>query len=140
MKKLPALLLSVLLWYGCKPTTSEPAINIRLINNNQSVKISGFDPLVLNEIARDTATHFESLVQVYRMPADTDMKDYQPVQPGSYIVKNSDLVFTPDTSFSKHQHYFMRYFRHSESISVWDFVKGKRTAAKLRHTDLIFTP
>jgi len=137
MKNLPALLL-ILICIGCKPGTPQPIISIALINNNQSLQITGFNNLVIKEIASDTAAHFESLVPVFRMPADTDMKDYQPVQPGHYMVKDSALVFTPDTPFAKHQAYFMRYFQYGGGSSVWDFLKGKKTASKLCYTDLIF--
>ncbi len=138
MKKLPALLL-VLICLGCKSKTSEPVIHISLINNNQSLKINGLDNAIISDIARDTSNHFENLAPVYRMPADTDMKDFQPNQPGKYVVKDDALVFTPDTPFIKQQTYFMRYYQYGEGNSVWDFVKHKKTALKLRYTDLGFS-
>ena len=119
-------------------TKPHNAIHIALINNNRSVKIAGLNNLVIQEIARDTANRFESLVPVYKMPVDTDMIEFQPIQPGKYTVKNSALVFTPDTPFVKHQTYFIRYYQYGEGNSVWDFVKGKKTASKLHFTDLIF--
>jgi len=139
MKKLSALLL-VLICLGCKSKTSEPVIHITLINNDRSLQITGFNNLVIKEIANDTTAHFESLVPVFRMPADTDMRDYQPVQAGHYLVKDSLLMFTPDTPFAKNQAYFVRYFQYGGGSSVWDFLKGKKTASKLRYTDLIFKP
>ena len=135
MKKLPILLLFCI---SCSVKPHSPAVQIALINNGQSVKIIGFDKMILDDIAHDSTNNFESLVPVYRMPADTDMKDYQPVQPGKYLVKDSALIFTPDTPFVKHQTYFMRYYQYGGGNSVWDFVKGKKTASKLRYTDLIF--
>ena len=135
MKKL--LFILVLFCLGCM-TKPHNAIHIALINNNRSVKIAGLNNLVIQEIARDTANRFESLVPVYKMPVDTDMIEFQPIQPGKYTVKNSALVFTPDTPFVKHQTYFIRYYQYGEGNSVWDFVKGKKTASKLHFTDLIF--
>jgi hypothetical protein len=137
MKNLPALFL-ILICIGCKSETSQPVISIALVNNNQSLQITGLNNLVIKEIASDSTNHFESLIPVFRMPADTDMKDYQPVQPGKYMVKDSAIIFTPDTPFAKHQGYFMRYFQYGGGSSVWDFLKGKKTASKLRYTDLIF--
>jgi hypothetical protein len=129
----------VLFCLGC---CSRPPvlIHIALINNHQAVKITGLDIAVIRDIARDTTNHFESLFAVYRMPADTDMKDYQPLQPGRYEVKNSAVIFTPDTPFVKKQGYFIRYYQYGEGNSALDFVKGKKTASKLRFTDLIFKP
>ena len=128
----------LLLCVGCTSKAPMPAINISLVNNNQSLQISGLDRIIITDIARDTANHFESLVPVYRMPADTDMKDYQPIQPGKYTVKDSAIVFTPDTPFTKQQVYFVRYFQYGGDYKVMDFVKGRRTATKLRYSDLIF--
>ncbi len=136
MKKL--LVILAFFCFGCKSKPHTTVIHIALINNNQSVKITGLNNLVIREIVRDTANNFESLVPVYRMPADTDMKEFQSVQPGKYAVNDSALVFTPDTPFLKHQTYFIRYYQYGEGNSVWDFVKGKKTASKLRFTDLIF--
>jgi len=135
MKKLPFVLL--LFCIGCETKQAVAPINIALVNNNRSLKITGLDNAILQDIARDTSNHFENLMPVYRMPADTDMKDYQPIQPGKYLVKNSAVVFTPDTAFAKGQVYFMRYYQY-DGGSVWDFVKGKRSATKLRYIDLIF--
>lgn len=128
----------LLICLGCTSKAPAPTINISLVNNNQSLQISGLDKIIITDIARDTANHFESLVPVFRMPADTDMKDYQPIQPGKYIVKDSALIFTPDTPFTKQQVYFVRYFQYGGDYKVMDFVKGQRTATKLRYTDLIF--
>lgn len=132
-------LVMVLFCLGC---SSRPPVlvHIALVNNRQSVQISGLDIAVIQDIARDTANHFESLFAVYRMPADTDMKDYQPLQPGRYRVKDSAVIFTPDTPFVKKQAYFIRYYQYGEANSALDFVKGKKTANKLRFTDLIFKP
>src|ERR1700743_3822367 len=85
---------------GCSRNEKVPAIHIFLINNNQSLKIAGLDEAVMNDIARDSSNEvWQGLIPVYRMPADTDMKDYQPVQPGKYVLKDSAIVFTPDTPF-----------------------------------------
>lgn len=130
----------LLICLGCTSKAPVPAISLSFVNNNQSLKISGLDKIIITDISRDTANHFESLVPIYRMPADTDMKDFQPTQPGKYIVKDSALIFTPDTPFTKQQVYFVRYFQYGGDYKVMDFVKGQRTATKLRYSDLIFKP
>src|SRR5471030_1187337 len=112
MKKLPILIL--LAFVGCTSKPRVSPISITLVNNNQSLKINGLDNVIIADIARDTSNHFENLVPVYRMPADTDMKGFQPDQPGKYVVKDDALVFTPDTPFTKQQVYFVRYYQYGE--------------------------
>jgi len=136
MKKYTPLLL--LFCLACKHPTQVPAVHISLINNNTSLKITGIDPVILADINRDTVKAWQSLFTVYRMPADTDMKNYQPVQPGKYLLADSVLVFTPDTPFIKQQTYFMRYYNYAGNKSVWDYIKGKTKAGQLHFTDLIF--
>jgi hypothetical protein len=136
MKKISLFLLLFCIGCTSKPPLSN--ISVGLINNNRSLKITGLNNLIIKDIARDTSNHFESLVPIYRMPADTAMKDYQPEQPGHYMVKDSALIFTPDTPFTKQQMYFVRYYQYGDGNSVWDFIKGRKTATKLRYTDLIF--
>ncbi len=77
---------------------------------------------------------------VYKMPADTALKDYQPIQPGRYVVKNGALFFTPDTPFVWQQIYFVRYYNYSGNKTIWDYLRGKTTKGQLHYTDLIFKP
>ena len=94
----------------------------------------------MQDINRDTASNWQSLFAIYRMPADTDMKDYQPIQPGSYQLKNNDLVFTPDTAFKAQQIYFVRYYNFTEHKGLIDYIKGKTQIGKIDYTDLTFKP
>jgi len=98
------------------------------------------DPVILNDIDRDTVKNWQSLFAIYRLPADTDVKDYQPVQPGKYQLKDSAIIFTPDTSFIKRQTYFIRFYNYAGNKSIWDYVQGKTTKGQLHYTDLIFKP
>lgn len=128
----------LLICLGCKHEEPATAVHISLINNSQSLKITGIDPVIMNDINRDTANRWQSLFAIFRLPADTDMKDYQPIQPGRYQLKDSVLVFTPDTPFVKQQTYFVRYYNYAGNKSIWDYVQGKTTKGQLHYTDLIF--
>lgn len=128
----------ILFYFGCNSKQPVPPVHISLTDSNKSLKISGIDPVILSDINRDTVTSWQSLFAIYRLPADTDMKDYQPIQPGKYQLKDSALVFTPDTPFSKQQTYFMRYYNYAGNKSIWDYVRGKTTKGQLHYTDLIF--
>jgi hypothetical protein len=137
MKRLPVFLL-VLVLVGCSAKSPYATVKVTLVNNNQSIKITGLNNLVIRDIAKDTANHFESLVPVYQMPADTGLKNYQPIQPGHYQIKDSALVFTPDTPFANHQTYFVRYYQYDGDNTIWGFIKEKKSPGKIPFTDLIF--
>jgi hypothetical protein len=124
---------------GCTPAKHPAAVSISLINNGQSVQFKGLDYVVIQDIGRDTNKDvWQSLVPVYRMPADTDMKSYQPVQPGHYQLKDSVVVFTPDTPFVKGQTYFVRNYRLGEGAALIDYIKSRSQPGKVRFIDLIF--
>ena len=138
MKKLLIILLFVT---ACaspkKPDTA--LVSINLVNNNQSILFKGLDYVVTQEIGRDSLNEvWQSLIPVYKMPADTDMRSYQPVQPGKYQLQDSVVVFTPDTPFAKGQVYFVRNYKLGESVGVMDFVKGRTQPGRTHFTDLIF--
>lgn len=137
MKKLYLLLL--LLCLGCsKP--KKFIIKAELANKQTALKITGIDPLILNDIARDSSADWQSLFPVYRMPADTDMKDYQNEQPGQYAVQNGSVVFTPDTPFTKPKSYFVRCYDHSAGKDTWNYISGQGQKGAAHYTDLIFRP
>jgi hypothetical protein len=134
-----SILFLLLLCFGCSSKPKAPAVQISLVNNNRSVEFKGLDYAVVNEINRDSVQGvWQGLIPVYRMPVDTDMKDYQPVQPGTYRLKDRSVVFTPDTPFAKGKFYFLRYYRFSQDQSMWDFIKTKKKLGHTPYIDLIF--
>ena len=137
MKKIYPILL--LLIIGCnKP---EPVkIKVGLTAKKSTLTISGIDPVILNDIARDSAASWQSLFPVYRMPVDTDMKDFQDEQPGRYWVNKGSLLFKPDTAFKLQQTYFLRYYDHAAGKDVWDYVKGNHHKGATPYIDFTFTP
>ena len=132
--------LAVILCVGCSNHPKPVDVKISLADNNCSLKIAGFDKLIIADIGRDTNNEaWQSLLPVYKMPADSDMKDYQNVQPGKYTVQDSLVIFTPDTAFKKGQAYFLRYFRHDEGISAWQLVREKKRPGSVIYKDLVFS-
>jgi hypothetical protein len=132
MKKiLPLLILFTLACSKPKP----PAIRVAMLTN--SIKVTGLDYAIASEINRDSVPEaWESLMPVYRMPADTELKDYQPTQPGVYKLQDSVIVFTPDTPFVKGQTYFLRYYQFA-GTDIWDYVRGKRKLRSIPYTDFV---
>jgi hypothetical protein len=136
MKKTTWILL--LLFFACKPKHEASIVRISLTNSNQSVKFKGLDYAILSEIGRDTTSGiWENLLPVYRLPADTELKNYQPVQHGLYKLKDSAIIFTPDTPFVKGQTYFMRYYQF-KGENVWDYIKRKKRLGEAQYFDLTF--
>ena len=136
MKKLGLLLIVFCL--GCTQKPDKISVSIGLIDSNHSLKISGFDKAIIDDIGRDTSDVWQSLLPVYKMPADTDMKDFQNAQPGHYIIKDSLVVFTPDTPFAKGKTYFLRYYNYSGSKDALQYVQKKKGTGGSSHKDLFF--
>ena len=138
--KIVFLFLAIIIYAGCSNHREPVDIKISLTDSNRSLKISGFDKLIIADIGRDTNNEaWESLLPIYEMPADTDMKDYQNVQPGKYIVQDSVVIFTPDKAFKKGQAYFLRYFRHDEGTSAWRLIREKKRPGSVSYKDLVFS-
>jgi len=132
---LPVLLL------GCGPKHQSITIRIVLADSGKSLKVNGIAEDILQEINSDTiAGVWQTLIPVYRMPADTDLKDFQPSQPGKYVVNGNTVVFKPDTPFAQHAVYFVRYYKYGEGNTSWDLIKQRKRIGKTPYTDLIFKP
>jgi hypothetical protein len=138
MVKQVVLLFSSMLILGCRHDKF-PIIHISLINNSKSLQFTGLDAAIIGEISRDSSIQvWQNLIPVYRMPADTDLKDYQPAQPGKYTVVDNAVVFTPDTPFAKNQSYFVRYYQYGAGHSIWEHISHHTKIDKQQYTDLIF--
>jgi len=137
MKKISGLLL--VLCFACTPGPYAPPVKVSLTDSGGSVKFSGLDNAIIGEISRDSSKGlWQALIPVFRMPADTDLKNYQPVQSGTYRLKDKTIVFTPDTPFVKGRTYFMRYYHFGGTDNMWDYVRGKSKLGRIPHTDLVF--
>jgi len=135
MKKL--LWLLPLLCIGCSQKAKTPAVQVKRMG--KSVQFSGLNYAIISDINRDSIPNvWETLLPVYKLPADTDLKNYQPLQHGTYVLKDSAVVFTPDTPFNKSQAYFMRFYQFDKGSTVWDFIKGHHKQGNTHYVDLEF--
>ncbi|HWD90141.1 MAG TPA: hypothetical protein VG367_18565 [Mucilaginibacter sp.] len=126
-------------WFGCSHHNQTIVIKIKLDRNKHSIQISGFNKMIIDDISQDTSSEaWRSLLPVYKMPADTDMKDFQNAQPGKYKVAGNEVIFTPDTPFRKNQEYFLRTFDYSGAKNAWDFVRKQKGKGSAGHKDLLF--
>jgi hypothetical protein len=136
--KKEVLVLVCLFCLGCVHKPDTILVSIALTDSNHSLKIAGFDKAIIDDIGRDTSDVWQTLLPVYRMPQDTDMKDFQNAQPGRYTIKDSSVVFVPDTPFRKGQTYFLRYYNYSGSKDAWQYVQKKKGTGAAGHKDLLF--
>jgi hypothetical protein len=131
--------LFLLLCLGCSHKPKAPTVSAGLVDSGRSVRFTGLDYAIVSELGRDSSKGiWQVLIPVFRMPADTDLKTYQPVQPGTYKLIDSAIVFTPDTPFVKGHAYFMRYYRFSGNDNMWDYIRGKSKLGRVPYTDLVF--
>ena len=136
MKKYVVILLLIV---GCASKSNKMVLKISLVDSSKSLKITGVDDDILQEISRDSANNaWLSLVPVYRTPTDTDLKDLQAPQPGKYLVTNGAIVFTPDTPFKSNQAYFVRYYRYNDGNSIVQYLKHEKKLGQTPYTDLNF--
>jgi hypothetical protein len=127
----------LLFCFACTQKPKEPVVHISLADSNRSVKFKGLDYAIISEINRDAEPGiWENLLPVYRMPADTELKNYQPVQHGLYTLRDSAVIFKPDTPFVKGQTYFMRYYQF-KGDDVWDFIKRRKRLGTVGYNDLV---
>lgn len=138
MKRSALLLLLILA--GCTSQVPEMQVAVKISPDTHSILISGFDQAIIDDIGRDTVTGvWQNLLPVYKMPVDTDMKDFQVAQPGKYLVKDNLVEFTPDTPFRKGQTYFLRYFDYQGIKHAWQIINGKKRLGAPKHQDLVFS-
>jgi hypothetical protein len=124
---------------GCAHSRENKQVALKLINDNHSIQVSGFNKMIIDDISRDTSSEaWRSLLPVYKMPVDTDMKDFQSAQPGKYKVAGNEVIFTPDTPFRKNQEYFLRTFDYSGAKNAWDFVRKQKGKGSAGDKDLLF--
>ncbi|QEM13866.1 hypothetical protein [Mucilaginibacter rubeus] len=139
MKNRVSFLSLLLVLLGCTATSTKTVVTISPVNNGKSLQITGFDPAIINDISRDSsATAWQTLMAVYRMPADTTLRNLQPIQPGRYVIKDNVVIFTPDTAFSTQQTYFFRYYDFGAGGTLTDLIKSRSKPGTLHYTDLIF--
>ena len=137
--KAACIFLFLLLCIGCSQKNKKPVVKVNLADSGRAVMFKGLDYAVISEINRDTvAGVWETLLPVYKMPADTGMKNYQPIQHGKYSLKDSAVMFTPDTPFIKNQQYFMRFYKFGDGITATDFMTGDRRLGKVPYIDFMW--
>ncbi|NCD69480.1 hypothetical protein [Mucilaginibacter agri] len=139
MKKTVWLL--CLICCGCVKKDNQQAFGVKVMGAN-AIGFNNVDYNALANLQQDSLTtaQWQAILPVYRMPADSDMKDFQQPQPGRYQLKDSTLVFLADTPFRQHSRYFARYYRLHDDSNVWTLLKGKWKHSTPQYTECTFTP
>ncbi|MCD8740485.1 hypothetical protein LT679_07715 [Mucilaginibacter roseus] len=135
MKKIGLILL--VLFCGCTAANKDQ-IKVKVSAKNE-ISIQGVPAEALEHIAGDTSGRvWQNLLPVYRLPADEDLIDDQPEQPGRYKIVKDEVQFVPDTAFVKGQKYFVRYYHYAEGGSLWDIVSKKNKPGSHPYHDIPF--
>lgn len=139
MNKSACLLFFICL--GCAKKPGQPALEVSVVNAN-TITIQNTDDNLLANTSQDTIPNqqWQALLPVYRMPADTDMKDYQNPQPGKYAIKNNAVIFAADTPFKKGQTYFARFYHFQDDSNSWTLLKGDWKQHTSQYRECVFTP
>jgi hypothetical protein len=128
----------IILLSACSPRPVKQQVKIVLKPQGLYVLATGIEPAMLAEMGRDSGS-LQTLMPVFRMPKDTDLKNYQQPQPGVYRVEGNAVVFSPDTPFTAGHTYFLRFYDFSEAKSAADMIRQGRKLGSKIYTDLSFT-
>jgi hypothetical protein len=124
------------------PSAKQDAnIRIHLSADSQAVCVGGLAYAILHDLKQDSLSlqSWQAMLPVYRMPADTTMKDDQTQQPGTYQLTDSAIVFKPDTPFVKHQQYYVRFYGNGGSpLSSWKLIRSKANLKGPAYTEVVF--
>jgi hypothetical protein len=139
MKKTVWLLCFILA--GCAKKPAQQQLSVRVVGTNEA-KFAGIDYNILSNLSQDSLglAQWQAILPVYKMPADTDMMDFMPPQPGKYKLVKDALVFVADTPFQKNTKYFARYYQLHDNSNAWDLMKGKWKNGAPKYTECVFTP
>ncbi len=135
------LLLFVVAFVGCHGGSKiKDTTYIHLSRDSQTVILGGLEYAALQQLKKDTLNlqAFQDLFPVYKMPADTDMKDYLKAQRGTYQITDSLIIFKPDTAFAKHQAYFARFYGYTVDNSAARLAQGKANLNGPKFKEVIF--
>lgn len=132
----------ILALVSCRENTGvrTAAIQIRLAADSQSICLTGLDYHTIYQLKNDSlsAQSWQNLFAVYRMPADTDMKDVQPAQPGHYTLSDTSVIFKPDTAFAKHQTYFVRFYGGALAQNQLQVLQGRAKIQGQHYCETVF--
>jgi hypothetical protein len=120
------LMFSCIACSGPSPNQNK-SIRINLSADSQIIYVYGLDYATLQELKKESLTteNWQGIFPVYKMPADTDLKDLQKEQSGVYQLTDTTITFKPDTAFKKHQQYFARFYGSSTFLTSSQLIRSK---------------
>ena len=136
MKRISIVIL-LLFFVACRQKKTD---SFHITVNKNAVQVAGVPTLTLQGIGHDSLDMktWQSFFPVCKMPADTDMRNYQEPMPGKYAIANKLIKFTPDTPFTAGQTYFARYYVYDNEVSAADLALHNAVPGKAPYTELIF--
>ena len=133
--------LLLLICFGCAKKPGQSALKVQVVDSN-TISITNINNNLLANTRQDTIPNeqWQNILPIFRMPGDTDMRDYVNALPGKYAIKNNTIVFTADTPFHKGKTYFARFYHFQDDSDIWALLKGKWKQHTPQYRECTFTP
>ncbi len=111
------LLVLVLLFslFSCNPSANnllQNQIKIYLNTDSSAVIVSGFNPIELEELKKDSFQNYHQLFEVF-VKVDEELQDLQKPIEGEYAIKDSILTFKPIKNFKSGNTYLVECYLNS---------------------------
>ncbi|MGV8877887.1 MAG: hypothetical protein ACOH2A_02525 [Sphingobacteriaceae bacterium] len=87
-------------------------VKIALAKDSQSIILKGLRTDVLKQLEADSLSmeRWQTLMGIYKMPADSGLIELQKEQPGVYRILDQQIIFKPDTAFKSKKAYLCRFY------------------------------
>ena len=121
---------------GCKPpvqsANNSTLLVIRLSPDSSAVELRGVPSEVLADFKSDSLTEKEwnSFFAIYKVPADSELRDIERPLKGIYVIKDSIVNFTPAEPFHKNQSYFVQCYARKLFVVPEDIIKSRKLPSR----------
>lgn len=97
---------------GKKQADEFLTVQIALAKDSQNIILKGLRPDVLKQLKADSLSmeRWQTLMGIYKIPADSGLLELQKEEPGIYRILGQQIIFKPDTAFESERAYFCRFY------------------------------
>ncbi len=114
------------LFFACKNTDNKK-LQIKFSADSSAISISNIESAALLKLKNNikTDTMYQRLVSVLITPADDDSLSMEREWPGKLMVKDDNVVFTPDSPFQKGKTYLIETKLNMSFGDIEQVIKGQ---------------
>ena len=124
-----AILFILVIFYGCKQSAKkETSLIIKVSADSIGVELHNIPSFIIDNFAADTLTqaHWKSFFAVYKEPGNPELRDIQAPLKGTYSIKDSLIIFTPDAGFIKGNKYFVQCYAKKLLLEPQDLISNNK--------------